>query len=194
MSAGTTANDRLGNLPERLGPVAKRFIDYWLSLPKAAGVPARAELDPAAIRDILPFFLLWEINDGRSAKWRLAGSGIREWFGRELTGRDVLEIHTDAAKPKAEAAGLAMAAQPCGAWGLMALDSPQGYHFLVEVMCLPLRDAAGRVTLFANTMERHQGRAFFDAMAAAGARMINFVEHRFIDVGAGLPIFPRRHK
>jgi len=185
------ANDRLGNLPERLGPVAERLVDYWLSLPKTGGVPARAALDPAAFRHILPNFMIWELNRGRDAKWRLVGSGIREWFGRELTGRDVLEIHTDAAKPKAVAAGLAMAAQPCGAWGLMALRSPQGYDFLVEVMCLPLRDAAEKVTLFANTMERIQERRFFDAMAAAGARMVNFVEHRFIDIGFGLPKLPR---
>lgn len=36
-----------------------------------------------------------------------------------------------------------------------------------------------------------QDRTFFDAIAAAGARMVNFVEHRFIDIGAGLPISPR---
>lgn len=186
------ANDRLGNLPEHLGAVAQRFLEYWLSLPKQHLVPPRAAIDPAAIREILPYFLMWEANNGHDATWRLVGSGIREWFGRELTGRDVLEIHADAAKAKATAAGRAMVAQPCGAWGLMTLTSPQGYDFLVEVLCLPLRDGNGRVTLFANTMERVQDRRFFDAMAAAGARMINFVEHRFIDIGAGLPIFARR--
>jgi hypothetical protein len=188
------ANDRLGNLPERLGRVAERLLDYWLSLPKLDRVPARAAIDPAAIREILPYFLLWELNHGYDAKWRLVGSGVRDWFGRELTGRDVSEIHAEGAKEKAVAAGLAMGAQPCGAWGLMALNSPQGYDFLCEVLCLPLRDGQGRVTLFANTMERIQDRRFFDAMAAAGARMINFVEHRFIDIGAGLPMFARRRE
>lgn len=185
------ANDRLGNFPERLGAVARRCIDHWLSLPRNGLVPARTALDPAAIRDILQFFMLWELNHGHDAKWRIVGSGIREWFGTELTGKNVVEIHTEAARPRAIAAGLAMGAQPCGAWGLMALRSPQGYAFLVEVMCLPLCDAEGNVTLFANTMERLNDRRFFDAMAAAGARMVNFVEHRFIDIGAGLPVFPR---
>ena len=189
-----SANDRLGNLPERLGAIAGRFIEYWLSLPKSGCVPRRADLDPISFRGILPNFLIWQLNQGHGAKWRLVGSGIREWFGRELTGRDVLEIYADAAKPKAVAAGLAMAAQPCGAWGLMALNSPQGYDFLVEVMCLPLRDAEGKVTLFANTMERVQDRSYFDAMAAAGARLESFVAHRFIDIGAGRPAFPRRHE
>jgi hypothetical protein len=107
--------ERLGNLPERLGAVAARYVDYWLSLPKVKGVPARADLDPLAIREILPFFLLWELNRGHDSKWRLVGSGIRDWFGRELTGRDVIELHTEDVKPKAVAAGLAMGAQPCGA-------------------------------------------------------------------------------
>jgi hypothetical protein len=185
------ANDRLGNLPERLGPVAARLVEYWAELPKTRFVPNRADLDPAAIRNILPLLLIWELNRGYDAKWRLVGSGVRDLVGRELTGRDALEMHDKEARPRAIAAGLAMAAQPCGAWGLMALRSPQGYHFLCEVVSLPLRDAEGKVTLFANTMERVQDRTFFDAIAAAGARMVNFVEHRFIDIGAGLPIFPR---
>ncbi len=185
------ANDRLGNLPERLGLFAARLVDYWADLPKTGLVPARAAVDPVDIREILPNFLLWELNNGHDAKWRLVGSGLREWFGRELTGRDVLELHDEAARPKALAAGLAMAAQPCGSWGLMTLHPPQGYDFLAEVVALPLRDAEGRINLFASTMERVPDRGFFDAIAAAGARMVNFVEHRFIDIGAGLPVFPR---
>jgi hypothetical protein len=185
------ANDRLGNLPERLGPFAARLVEYWAELPKDALVPRRADLDPTAIREILPRFLMWEIKSSHDATWRLVGSGIREWFGRELTGESALGIHEESARPKVIAAGLAMAAQPCGAWGLMTLHSPQGYDFVVEVLSLPLRDARGRINLFASTMERVQDRAYFDAIAAAGARMVNFLDHRFIDIGAGLPIFPR---
>jgi hypothetical protein len=48
------ANDRLGNLPEKLGPVAARLVDYWLSLPKTERVPMRAHLDPVAIRESSP--------------------------------------------------------------------------------------------------------------------------------------------
>jgi hypothetical protein len=179
------------NLPESLGAVGARYVQYWETFPKIDLVPPRSALDPTAIPDLLPNLMLWELRDVHDARWRLVGSAVREWFGRELTGTDVLEIHMPAARPKAMAAGAAMAAQPCGAWGLMALRSPRGYDFLVEVTCLPLRDAAGTVTLFANTMERLRDRSYFDAMAAAGARMVNFVEHRFIDIGAGLPVFPR---
>jgi hypothetical protein len=31
-------------------------------------------------------------------------------------------------------------------------------------------------------------------VAAAGARMVNFVEYRFIDIDAGLPTFQRRRE
>lgn len=186
------ANDRLGNLPDRLGPVAQRYVDYWLDLPKDHWVPERSVLNPGAIPEILPYFMLWEVNAVHDAKWRIVGSAIRDWFGTELTGKDVLDIHMPAAPPKAMAAGAAMAAQPCGSWGLMALSAPSGYDFLVEVMCLPFCDGGGNVTRFANTMERVQDRRFFDAIAATGARATNFVEHRFIDIGAGLPVFVRQ--
>jgi hypothetical protein len=97
-------------------------------------------------------------------------------------------MHDDAASPGRRRGPRDKHLQRLG----VTLHSPQGYDFLVEVLCLPLRDGEGRVTLFANTMERVQDRRFFDAMAATGARMVNFVEHRFIDIGAGLPIFARR--
>ncbi|MCW5771923.1 MAG: PAS domain-containing protein [Rhodospirillaceae bacterium] len=178
---------QLGNLPERLGPMARRFAAYWLSLPCQDLVPARSALDPVAIPDLLPHFMLWEINDVVHARFRLVGSAVRDWFGTELTGKPVLDIHAEGSRHKAVQAGAVMAATPCGAWGLMALRSPTLYDFLVEVLCLPMLDAEGKVGLFANTMERVQDRRFFDAMAASGARAINFVEHRFVDIGAGLP-------
>jgi hypothetical protein len=34
------ANDRLGNLPERLGPIAARLIECWADLPKSGLVPS----------------------------------------------------------------------------------------------------------------------------------------------------------
>lgn len=184
---------RLGNLPERLGPMARRLADYWLSLPSRDLIPPRSALDPVAIPDLLPYLMLWEINAVEDAKWRLVGSAIRDWFGFELTGKPVLDIHAAGSRPRAVAAGAAMAAQPCGSWGLMALRSPRNYDFLVEILCLPLRDAEGGATLFVNSMERVQDRNFFDSIAAAGARAINFVAHRFVDIGAGLPDLRRRH-
>jgi hypothetical protein len=93
----------------------------------------------------------------------------------------------EAARPRAIAAGRAPAARSCGAWGIMALHSPQDYDFLVDVMCLPLLASEGQAGLFANAMERMENRRFFDAMAAVGARAVDLVEHRFVDIGAGLP-------
>lgn len=177
----------LANLPPRLGDVARFFASYWTGLPKQDGVPARAALDMGAMRSILPCFMIWEAKGLHDARWRLVGSGIREWFGMELTGRPVIDIHTPASRPKAVAAARAMIALPCGSWGLMSLRSPQGYDFVVEILCLPLRAADGSLSMFANTMERIRDHRHFDSIAAAGARAISFAEHRFIDIGAGIP-------
>ncbi len=181
------ANMPLGNLPPRLGDAARFFATYWSSLPRQDGVPPRAALDMAAMRSILACFMIWETHGLHDARWRLVGSGIRDWLGMELTGRPVIDIHTPASRPKAVAAARAMIALPCGSWGLMSLRSPQGYDFAVEIMCLPLRAADGSLSMFGNTMERIRDQRHFDSIAAAGARAISFAEHRFIDIGAGLP-------
>lgn len=80
-------NGTVAGLPdERL----RRLADYWFARCDEGGVPARASIDPVDFPDLLPNIMLIErvIEDGRDRyRFRLAGTDIARYTGRELTGR-----------------------------------------------------------------------------------------------------------
>lgn len=81
VSAGTIA----GLPDERL----RRMADYWFARCRDDNVPARPDIDPVDFPGILPSIMLIErvMEDGRDRyRFRLAGTDIARYTGRELTG------------------------------------------------------------------------------------------------------------
>jgi hypothetical protein len=70
-------------------------IGYWSRLRRGRAVPDQADIDPRALKRLLPFvFLLDASRDGKFV-YRLAGTTLCERFGMELRGLDFL-AHWDA--------------------------------------------------------------------------------------------------
>lgn len=82
VTAGTIA----GLPDERL----RRLADYWSVRCKDGGVPARSAIDPLDFPDLLANIMLIErvMEAGQDRyRFRLAGTDIARFTGRELTGR-----------------------------------------------------------------------------------------------------------
>lgn len=87
VTAGTVA----GLPDERL----RRLADYWSARRKDGGVPARADIDPLDFPGLLPNIMLIECvmaGDRDRYRFRLAGTDIARFTGRELTGRFLDEV------------------------------------------------------------------------------------------------------
>ncbi|PJI43270.1 PAS domain-containing protein [Ferrovibrio sp.] len=87
VSAGTIA----GLPDERL----RRLADYWFARRSGNSVPARATIDPIDFPALLPNILLIErvIQDGTDRyRFRLTGTDIARYTGRELTGRFLNDV------------------------------------------------------------------------------------------------------
>lgn len=70
-------------------------VGYWSRLRRGRAVPDQADIDPRALKRLLPFvFLLDASRDGKFV-YRLAGTTLCERFGMELRGLDFL-AHWDA--------------------------------------------------------------------------------------------------
>jgi hypothetical protein len=82
-------------LPADCDPRLRRLYDYWLSLRPAAGsLPGRQHIDPAAIRDLLPW--IWMVDVERNPwrfRYRLLGTEQVHAMERDLTGRFLDEAH-----------------------------------------------------------------------------------------------------
>jgi len=73
-------------------PGSRQLFCYWERIRGEASAPPRSRIDLKEITRIVPWLALMEPAPGnQSYLWRLAGTGICRLWGRELTGRDVLE-------------------------------------------------------------------------------------------------------
>lgn len=71
---------------------SRHLYQYWNSLRGARVAPRRFEVDPARIAPILAQTFIVECERGGAHRFRLAGTRICEYFGRELRGSDLMDL------------------------------------------------------------------------------------------------------
>jgi len=68
-------------------PVTRDLYDYWGRLKGERAAPDRAEIDPVAIRHILPDIFIIEVDPERRLPLRLCGARVNALWQREQKGR-----------------------------------------------------------------------------------------------------------
>ena len=69
-------------------PRQQRLFDYWLSLRRGEGWPARRDIRCRDLWELLPNLLLMQVRPlPEGVRVRLAGSDLWDIYGGELTGR-----------------------------------------------------------------------------------------------------------
>ncbi|HEY8125633.1 MAG TPA: PAS domain-containing protein [Methylocystis sp.] len=71
-------------------PVTRDLHDYWGRLKGERAAPDRAEIDPLAIRHILPDIFIIEVDPERRLPIRLCGARVNALWQREQKGRPFL--------------------------------------------------------------------------------------------------------
>lgn len=70
------------------GDRLKALLAYWRSKLRDGRLPARAQLDPAEMKTLLPFvYLIGVEEEPRRFRYRLIGTQIVRWSGGDATGR-----------------------------------------------------------------------------------------------------------
>jgi len=83
--------------PAALPPRVRQLRDYWESKRHGRIVPARADIDPAEIKSLLPNLLIAEFfTDPLRVRFRLAGTRVCEAFGYNIAGRWLEELQLSA--------------------------------------------------------------------------------------------------
>ena len=70
---------------------------YWSSLRSGGQLPSRAQIDPRALKRLLPTVSLIDVTAEATAtvyRQRLAGTGLYNIYGREITGCTLEEIYS----------------------------------------------------------------------------------------------------
>jgi hypothetical protein len=72
----------------------EEIFAYWASKRHAGRLPGRADIDPADFKRHLPTISLTEVRvEPPGYRVRLAGTGLYDVYGREITGRTLSEIY-----------------------------------------------------------------------------------------------------
>lgn len=76
----------------------EQLFTYWSGLRSEGRLPARADIDPAAFKRLLPGICLIDVRSiPRDYRVRLAGTGLYGVFGGEITGKRLSEIYAPGA-------------------------------------------------------------------------------------------------
>lgn len=84
-------------LPKECHSKISGIFEYWSSIPRASGLPARRQVDPIDISPkLLPNIMLIE-PDGVPPRFRfrLLGTGITRFAGRDNTGKWMHQLYDD---------------------------------------------------------------------------------------------------
>lgn len=79
----------------RADPVLRTAFDHWESLRRGRAMPRRCDVDPAALKLVLPHLQITDVvADGDRFRYRLVGTAIVEAYGADFTGKYVDELMT----------------------------------------------------------------------------------------------------
>ncbi|ANK91763.1 PAS domain-containing protein [Rhizobium sp. N6212] len=119
------------------------IFDYWNRIRGAADAPLKSQVEPSAVPHLLQSLFILETRDGGDIVFRLAGTRICDFFGRDLRGErfSSLWAHGQHADIERTAMGVMDHAMP-------ALFNTTGYSTVghqasFEIIMMPLRSSDG---------------------------------------------------
>ncbi len=119
--------------------VSKELYAYWRALRRGGSPPERNEVEPGAIRCLLPDTFVLEFDAENGYPFRICGSRINALFLKELRGAGFLNIWRNADQTRINAI-LRTAADHEAPCLLLAETCPAGVAPVeIEVTLLPLR-------------------------------------------------------
>jgi hypothetical protein len=124
----------------------RELYDYWRETAGLRAMPARADINPFDVPKLLPCIGLIDLTDGlEEARFRLAGTRLRDVYGEEITGKRLDGVFAGACAEywRDVHAGVARHGSPLHG---MARGSVQGReHILLRWLRLPLSTDGVRV-------------------------------------------------
>lgn len=121
-------------------PVLRELYGYWLDKWRGDRMPTRADIEPLEIPALLPQVYLVDVErEPLRFRFRLVGTRIVAWFGRDMTGKEVSERFAGRYR---EAVLTGRPVYDC-----LSLPGKAGRHGAYRRIVLPLAGAGGDVEM-----------------------------------------------
>jgi hypothetical protein len=117
----------------------RMLFSYWDGLRGERAAPERGEIEPGAIRHVLPDAFILELGPDRSARVRLAGTRLCALFGGELKGRAFETLWSEPASRDIRRSLEAVVEETAGMVVGLVGATARGDRLDLEMLLLPLR-------------------------------------------------------
>lgn len=162
---------------------AKRFFNYWDSLPKAGLIPDRKSFNPAAIADLMSVVTIIEIWSRARIDLRLIGTAVAERMGFDPTGRNYLDFIAPEVRETFLRLIDAQISRPCGRVSVIRARSASGLIERSEALALPMfHERSGHYMIVAciSPIEKL-------GYEPGGYEVLGYEDMGWVDIGAGVP-------
>ena len=176
-------SDMTHGLTMRLDASLELF-NYWNSTRGADDAPLRSQIDPGAIRHILPQIFILETGQDSDPRFRLAGTTICSLFGRELRDTAFSSLWTGRGAEKAVYVAVAVMDRVAPALLDATGQPPSGRPSTFEVVLLPMRSSPDRCDRLLGCLVSAKTNTRLASQPLAGLRLDR---SRMLDGLTGLP-------
>ncbi len=121
-------------LPQRFSD----YLQYWHALERSGSIPPLARLLDKANSQIHPWLNIVDIDSDTMQPIRFAGTHVADYFGKDLTRTNFLDILSPQARPIIVRSHREIAERPCGAYQESICSTLNGKEFKLFALGLPL--------------------------------------------------------
>lgn len=179
-------DDFISRLPETLTEPGRRFFLLWHQWRRGRKLPERRDIDIPALGDLAPTCLLMDIRNRDDIRIVMAGDGIRERLGIDLTGANYLDLTAPEYRSIRARLTLEQILQPCGAMLYYCLHYPDGAVLPLEFVGAPVCADGADIPDFILSCAIPLARGSRTGIADPDSYRIA-MGMRFVDLGFGIP-------
>jgi PAS domain len=187
--ASRAIEEAMINLPPGLQDMPEAcqvLYEHWSEIRGDALVPPRAAIDPARLRSILPYLQIVEVVRPSLIRCKLSGTALRDLFGFELTGRNMIDLTPPDQRRRRGWRYSVGALQPCGCLFGGKLRFLSGALAPYLGLVLPLRPSQKDGSMLAiSAIALIRGQGWINDRSEPALNLAEYVS--FLDIGAGVP-------
>lgn len=176
----------LSRLPDTLTDPGRRFFQLWHEWRRGRKLPERRDIDFDAMGDLARNCLLMDVRNRNDIRIIMAGDGVRERIGVDLTGTNYLDLSAPEHRSARARLTLEQILQPCGAMLYYCLQYADGAVLPLEIVGAPICADGVDIPDFILGCAIPLGRNSSESQADPNSYRLS-LGLRFVDLGFGVP-------
>jgi hypothetical protein len=152
--------------------VSQALYAYWNEVRGERLAPRRLDIEPGRISALLPDTFILERIDGRTSRFRVAGTRICEAFGGEFRGLNLFDLVGDEDRITLQRQIAVIASQGAAGVFLLSAETTDGATERIEMLLLPLTHGRDVVDRFVGSMAIIDRPDWIGATPLGGLRIL----------------------